>query len=182
MKRGQGETAMPLYEINGKRPVIGANTYVHESAEILGDVVIGEECYIAPGAAIRGDFGPVRIGDRTSIQDNCALHCRVGGSLTVGNEVTVGHAAVLHGCVIKDRTIVGMNSVVSDDTTVGEDCIIAECSMVRGGQQIPDAVVVAGVPAVVKGPLKDAQRFRKDAGTKAYVQLTKMYLESCKKL
>ncbi|HOX27774.1 MAG TPA: gamma carbonic anhydrase family protein [bacterium] len=173
---------MSIYEINGKSPKIGETTYIHETAQIIGDVIIGEECFIGAGAVLRGDFGSIRVGDRCSVQESCTLHCRPGEKCVVGNDVTVGHGAVLHGCTVKDRTVIGMHAVVSDYATVGEDCIVGESSLVKSKQEIPAMSLAVGVPAVVKGALKDNQVAFKNAGQKAYVGLTKLYKTSAKKI
>lgn len=173
---------MPLYEFRGVAPKVGKTSWVHETAQIIGDVEIGEDCFIGPGAAIRGDFGPIRIGDRTSVQDNSVLHCRLGERCVVGDEVTIGHAAVLHGCTVGNRTIIGINSTVADGAFVGADCIIAEGAVVRTGMKIPEGSLAAGVPAVIKAQLNDEQRIRKDMAVKTYVQINKQYFTDLKKL
>ena len=161
---------------------MGANTWVHETAQIIGDVEIGEECFIAAGAVLRGDFGRIRIGDRTSVQESCALHTMPQQECRVGSDCTIGHGAVLHGCTIHDRSVVGMNATVVDRAVVGEDCIVAENSMVRAGTQIPPGSLAAGSPAEVKKQLSDQQKLLKDAGTLSYVELTRLYLKTAKKI
>ena len=103
---------MALYEFEGKRPVIGSGSYVSETADIIGDVTIGERCYIGPGARIKGDYGSVRIGNETSIQENCIIHARPDEACQIGNKVTVGHGAILHNCTVHDGSIIGMGSIV----------------------------------------------------------------------
>lgn len=173
---------MAHYEFDGKRPRVAANTYVHETAQLIGNVEVGEQCFIAAGAVLRGDFGRIIVGDRSSVQESCALHCRPGAQCVVGNDVTVGHGAVLHGCTVKDRSIVGINATVSDEAVVGEDCIVAEGSVVRGGTQIPDGMLAAGVPAEVKRPLSENQKKFKDAGAKMYAELTLRYIKTARKI
>ena len=94
---------MARYAFDGKRPRVGAGTYIHETAAIIGDVEIGEGCYIGPGAALRGDFGRIRVGSRSSIQESCTLHTTINVECIVGEDATIGHGAVLHGCIVGDR-------------------------------------------------------------------------------
>jgi phenylacetic acid degradation protein len=173
---------MSFYEFKGKIPKVGKTTWVHETAQLTGDVEVGEECFIGAGAVLRGDFGSIRVGDRSSIQECCVLHCRPGAGCTVGNDVTIGHGAVLHGCEIKDRTVIGMHGTVSDNAVVGKDCIVGEASLVRSKQQIPDGSLAVGNPAEVKGQLRDNQRIMKDAGAKAYVEAVKIYFTNSRKI
>lgn len=173
---------MSVYEFNGKKPSIGPNTWVHETAQIIGDVEIGQECYIAAGAVLRGDFGRIRIGDRSSVQESCALHTMPQQECRVGNDCTIGHGAILHGCAIGDRSVVGMNATVADRAVVGDDCIIAENSMVRAGMQIPERSMAAGSPAEVKKQLSDQQIMLKNAGAKSYVELTRLYIMTARKI
>ena len=173
---------MPLYQFRGVAPKIGKTSWVHENAQIIGDVEIGEDCFIGPGASVRGDFGPIRIGDRTSVQDNCALHCRLGERCIVGDEVTIGHAAVLHGCAVGNRTVIGINATIADGADVGADCIVAEGAVVRTGMKVPEGSLAAGVPAIIKARLNDEQRAMKNAGVKTYIQITKQYFTDLKKL
>ena len=173
---------MTMYEFGGKRPTVGPDSWVHETAQLIGDVTVGAGCFIGPGAVLRGDFDAIRVGDRSSVQDNCVLHSRPMQSCVVGNDVTVGHAAVLHGCTIGDRSVIGMCAVVADATTIGADCIVAEGSLVRSRTEVPDGMLISGSPAEVKGPLKDQQRAYKDAGHAAYVELTRQYVAGCRKI
>jgi phenylacetic acid degradation protein len=173
---------MSIYEFGGKTPKIGETTWVHETAQLIGDVVVGEGCFIGAGAVLRGDFGSIRVGDRSSVQESCTLHCRPGDKCSVGNDVTIGHGAVLHGCTVKDRSVVGMHATVSDYATVGEDCIIGEGSVVRSKQQIPDGSLAVGVPAEVRGPLTENQIDFKNLGAKAYNELTKRYFKEARKI
>ena len=173
---------MSIYEFGGKSPKIGAGTWVHETAQIIGDVEIGEGCFIGAGAVLRGDFGPIRVGDRSSVQENCVMHCRPGERCVVGSDATVGHGAVLHGCTVKDRAVVGMHATMSDYSVVGEDSIVGEGSVVRSKQEIPPVSLAVGVPAEVKGPLKENQIAFKNLGAKAYNELTKRYFKEARKI
>ena len=110
---------MAIYEFEGKKPRIGHGTYVAETAAIIGDVVIGSECYVAPGAVVKGDYGSICIGDGTSVQDNVVVHARPGEQTVIGDNVTLGHGCIVHNATIRDNAVIGMGAIVSDYTDVG---------------------------------------------------------------
>jgi len=150
---------MVLYRFEGKEPKIGEGTYVSHSAEVIGDVSIGKQCYIGPGAKIRGDYGTILIGNKTSIEENCVLHARPNETCKVGNMVTVGHGAILHNCTIKDYAIIGMGAIVSDYAVVGVWSVVAEGCVVKNKQVIENRKIVAGIPAKIVGEVsKNYQR------------------------
>jgi carbonic anhydrase/acetyltransferase-like protein (isoleucine patch superfamily) len=149
-------------------------TFIHERAVILGDVTIGNNSSIWPGAVIRADFNAIVVGDYTSIQDNAVLHATPALRTTVGNYVTVGHCAVLHGCSIGDNVIVGMNSTVLDNARVGSNCIIAGGCVVPPGMQIPEGSLVLGVPAVIREGKADKNAIMQSA--LVYFELSRRYL------
>ncbi|MEW5937257.1 MAG: gamma carbonic anhydrase family protein [Candidatus Thermoplasmatota archaeon] len=138
---------MAVYEFEGKVPTIGKGTYLFESADVIGDVSIGEGCYVGPGARIRGDYGTIVIGDGTAIEDNCVLHARPGERLEIGKMVTIGHGAIIHNCTLKDFALVGMGAVVSDYAVVHEWAVVGEGAVVKNKQVIPPKSIVVGVPA-----------------------------------
>jgi carbonic anhydrase/acetyltransferase-like protein (isoleucine patch superfamily) len=146
LRRGSDLT---IFEFEGRRPVIAPTAYIDEDAKIVGDVKIGTQCYVGSGARIRGDYGTVTIGDKTSIQENCVLHARINEKCEVGNFVQVGHGALLHNCTIRDYAVIGVGAVVSDYATVGVWSIVGEGAVVTSGQSIPDSKVVVGVPAKI---------------------------------
>ncbi len=172
---------MALYEFEDKKPVIGKETYVCETADIIGDVVIGQRCYIGPGARIKGDYGSIRIGDETSIQENCVLHARPDETCTIGNRANIGHGAILHNCTIKDDVLVGMGAIVSDWAIVGANAVLGEGSVVTQNQNIPANKTAVGVPAKVIGDSNPSQRERtKYKGV--YVELARRYQKSLRRL
>ena len=138
-----------VYAIDGVIPVVHPTAYVHETAVLIGDVIVGPGCYIAPSASLRGDFGQIRLGEGSNIQDNCTIHCFAGGETVVGADVSVGHGAVLHGCSVGDRALIGMNAVVLDGAVVGAQAIVAALAFVRAEFEVPERTVAAGVPARV---------------------------------
>ena len=110
---------MAVYEFEGKRPKLGQDCYIYEEATIIGDVTLGDNCYVGAGAVIRGDYGSVKIGSRTAVEENCIVHARPDDVCTVGNDVTVGHGAILHNCTLDDWCVIGMGAIVSDWARVG---------------------------------------------------------------
>ncbi len=149
--------------------------YIHETAVILGDVTIGSNSSIWPGAVIRADFNAIVVGEYTSIQDNVVLHSTPALRTTVGSYVMVGHCAVLHGCTIGDKVIIGMNSTILDDARVGDNCIIAGGCVVPPGMQIPSGSLVMGVPARIREGKADENVIMQSA--LVYFELSRRYLE-----
>ena len=138
---------MAIYEFEGKRPKIGPGCYVYEEATIIGDVTIGEDCYVGAGAVIRGDYGAVVIGDRTAVEENCILHARPGEILKIGNDVTIGHAAILHNCTLDDFCVIGMGATVSDYAKIGVWAVVGEGAVVKNKSIIEPGQICVGVPA-----------------------------------
>jgi phenylacetic acid degradation protein len=138
---------MTLYQFEEFKPVVGKNSYIARSAEVVGDVKIGENCYIGPGAKIRGDYGSIRIGNHTSIQENCVLHAGPEQSAIIGNNVTIGHGAIVHGPIIHNFVIVGMGAIVADHAVINDWCIIAAGALVTSNTVIEKESLVVGVPA-----------------------------------
>ena len=173
---------MPLYEFEGKRPKIAPSAFINETAVIIGDVKIGENCYIAPNCVMRGDWGKIIIGDQCSVQDCCVIHARPDGKTVVGNRVSVGHASVLHNCTVKDFVIIGMNAVVSDYAVVGERSVVSEGCVVRQGQEIPPMSIAVGVPAKVIGKLTPEQVEEFDSYKTLYANLSTRCHKSLKRI
>src|SRR5881394_3021449 len=147
---------MPLvYAIDGLVPVVDPSAFVHPSAVLVGDVIVGARAYIGPCACLRGDFGRIVVEEGANIQDTCMLHGFPGKDTVVGADVTVGHGAVLHGCVVKRGALVGMNSVINDNAEVGEDAVVAALAFVKAEAQIPARALAAGIPARVLRQLSE---------------------------
>ncbi len=146
---------MTLYDYDGKIPKVGVGTYIHDNAEIVGDVEIGKNCYIGCGVVIKGDYVKITIGDRTIIEDNCVVHGNEGDTVIVGNDVIIGHGCIIHSCIIKDGALIGMGSIVSDSAVVGENSIVGEGSVVTQRKRIPPRKIVVGVPAKVVGDVTE---------------------------
>ncbi len=146
---------MTVYEFEGRIPEIGKNTYVSHSASVIGRVTLGEECYVAPGAVVKGDYGEIRVGDGCSIQDNVIIHARPDEITTVGTNVTLGHGCIVHNATIDDEAVIGMGAIVSDYAVVGRWAILGEGAVVRQYFEVPAEKIAVGVPAKIIGDVKD---------------------------
>ncbi len=168
---------MTLGSFEGRIPRVGAGTYVHPSADVLGDVVIGKDSWIGPGARIRGDYGTIVIGHHCSVEDNCVIHVRPGERTTIGNWVTIGHSAVIHNVnKIHDYAIIGMGAVVSDWAVVGEWGVVGEGAVVRQGQDVPAEHIAVGVPArVLDKTVGDEYKAQWTHFKQTYVDLAQRY-------
>ena len=138
-----------VYSIDGIVPVVHPSAFVHESAVLVGDVIVGARAYIGPCACLRGDFGRILVEEGANIQDTCMLHGFPGKDTVVGAEATIGHGAVLHGCVVKRGALIGMNCVVNDNAEVGEGAMVAAMAFVKAEARIPPRSLAAGIPARV---------------------------------
>jgi carbonic anhydrase/acetyltransferase-like protein (isoleucine patch superfamily) len=148
-----------IHSFKDKMPKIDSSALVIESAQVIGDVVIGEESSVWFNAVIRGDINYIRIGKRTNIQDGCVLHvARNKYPLIIEDEVTVGHSVILHACTIRSRCLIGMGAVVMDDAEVGEDSIVGAGALVTSHTKIPPGSLVLGSPAKVKRPLTEDEK------------------------
>jgi carbonic anhydrase/acetyltransferase-like protein (isoleucine patch superfamily) len=170
--------ALMIRSFRGAIPKVAPSCYIDPSAQLIGDVTIGERSSVWPNATVRGDVHWIRIGEGTSIQDNSVLHVESGKHpLVVGNYVTVGHSAVLHGCTIEDDCIIGIGAIVLNGATVGKGSVIAAGALVSEGAQIPPGSLAMGVPAKVKREVsaEEQQRFRTNA--EHYIELRQLYRE-----
>ncbi|MDH3630895.1 MAG: gamma carbonic anhydrase family protein [Gammaproteobacteria bacterium] len=145
-------------------PSIGENSYIDESAVVIGDVVIGENCSVWPLTVIRGDINKIRIGDKTNIQDGSVLHVTHrgdyspdGAELHIGNEVTIGHKALLHGCRIGNQCLIGMGSIITDDATIEDKVIIGSGSLVPPGKVLESGYLYLGNPVTQKRTLTERE-------------------------
>ena len=152
-----------VYCVDGITPVVHPSAFVHPSAVLIGDVIVGERVYIGPCASLRGDMGRIVVEEGANIQDSCIMHGFPGKDTVVGAEVTVGHGAVLHGCVVRRGALIGMNCVVNDNAEIGEDAMIAALAFVKAEAKIPPRSVAAGIPARVLRELsQDELRWKHD--------------------
>lgn len=165
-----------IIEYRGKRPKIAPSAFVAPNAVLIGDVEVGAESSIWFGAVLRGDNGPIRIGARTSIQDNAVVHVSERGGTFVGDDVTVGHCAVMEDCRIERYALIGSNATLLNGCSVGEAALIAAGSVVGQGTSIPARVVAAGAPAVVKKALEGEAAAWIEVAADEYVKLSRFYL------
>ena len=171
-----------VYEIDGVRPVVHPTSYVHPTAVLIGDVIVGPRCYIGPLASLRGDFGRLILEEGANVQDSCVMHGFEDGETVIEVDGHIGHGAVLHGCRIKRNAMVGMNAVVMDGAVVGEESIVAAMSFVKAGMVIPPRSMVMGTPAKVMRALTDDDVKWKSFGTHQYHQLTTRSLNTMREV
>ena len=165
-----------IHRYNSITPTIHPTVFLVDSAEIIGDVHIGNESSVWYNAVIRGDVHYIRIGERTNIQDGCLLHVRHETSpLTIGNDVTLGHGAIVHGCTIHDTCLIGMGAIVLDNAIINSYTLVAAGAVVRNDTEVPEGVLVAGVPARVIRQLTDQERTMIEKSAQQYVEYAKTY-------
>ena len=150
-------------------------SYIAEESKIIGNISIGSETTVFWYAVIRGDNGPVEIGDRTNVQEGCIIHVEPNSQVKIGNEVTVGHGAILHGCTIGDRSLIGMGSVVLEGARIGSNCLIGAGSLVTANTVIPDGSLAFGNPAKVIRPLREGELASLIDSANGYVEKGKAY-------
>jgi len=173
---------MPIYEFNGRRPVISPEAFVHPEAVIIGDVVIGAHCFIAPGAVVRADFGPVTIGDGTSIQDNVSIHVDPGARVEIAKNVIVAHNASLHDVTLHEWCIVGMGSVLLYGVVCEKGVVVAAGAVVPKGMRIPAGKLAAGNPARVIRDITPEMAVYVSEGVEEYKKLARLYGRTMKEI
>ena len=166
-----------LYAFDGRKPEIGRDVYISDEAVVIGDVKIGDGCYVGPGAILRGDYGRIEIGSGTAVEENVTIHAPPQRVCQVGKKVTLGHGAVIHASTIGDLAVVGMGAVLSLGVKVGERAIVAEGAVVKMNQKVPAGVVVAGNPAAVIRNVTPEDEERWKRGKQLYIDLAKKYLK-----
>ncbi|OIQ69225.1 2,3,4,5-tetrahydropyridine-2,6-dicarboxylate N-acetyltransferase [mine drainage metagenome] len=173
---------MPCYAIDDVVPVVDPSAYVHPSAVLIGDVIVGPGCYVGPCASLRGDFGRIVLHEGANLQDGCVMHGFPGHDTVVERNGHIGHGAVLHSCVVRADAMVGMNAVVMDDAEIGERAIVAACAFVPAGMRVPPRSLAAGLPAKVKRELSDDEIAWKLEGTRTYQDLARRCLRSMREV
>ena len=162
---------MACYEYKGIRPVIHESSFIHPLSAVTGNVVIGKNVYIGPGAAIRGDFGKIIIEDGCNVQENCTIHMFPGVTVILKENAHIGHGAVIHGATIGKNCLVGMNAVIMDNVDLGDNSIVGALSFVKAGEKIPPGGVLVGNPAKIIKQVSEEMLNWKTEGTKIYQQL-----------
>jgi phenylacetic acid degradation protein len=160
-----------IYEFNGFIPVIHESAYVHPQAAVTGNVVIGRDVYIGPGAAIRGDWGGIVIEDGCNVQENCTIHMFPGVTALLKEGAHIGHGAIIHGATIGRNCLVGMNSVIMDNVDIGDECIIGALCFIKADEKIPPRSLVVGNPGKIIRQVSDEMIAWKTEGTRLYQQL-----------
>ena len=168
---------MPSYEIDGAVPVVDPTAFVHESAVLIGDVIVGPGCYIGPHASLRGDFGRIIVGEGSNVQDNCVIHAFPGVDAVLKPAAHIGHCVTLHGCTIGSYALIGIGSIVLDGAVIGERSIVGAGALVTGGTIIPPGSLVLGSPAKVVRTLSLDEQSKIKSWAKKYVLGSRLYLE-----
>ena len=162
---------MSIYEFNGFKPVIHKIAFIHPQANVTGNVIIGANVYVGPGAAIRGDWGEIIIEDGCNVQENCTIHMFPGTTVTLKEGAHIGHGAIIHGGTIGKNCLIGMNSVVMDDVEMGDECIVGALCFVSAKMIIPNRSLLVGNPAKIVKQVSDEMMAWKTKGTQLYQQL-----------
>ena len=169
--------AASIVTFGGKRPAVGLRVFLADTCSVIGDVEIGEETSIWYGTVIRGDVMPIRIGARTSVQDNTVVHVTAGRfGTTIGSDCTIGHGAIIHACTVEDFCLIGMGSVILDGARIGRGSLVGAGALVTPGTDIPPDSLVIGSPAKVKRAINEKEREQIVFGAAHYVELTRRYL------
>lgn len=169
-----------IFEFNGYRPVIDASSFIHPNATVTGNVIIGKNVYVGPGAAIRGDWGEIIIEDGCNVQENCTIHMFPGITVRLAEAAHIGHGAVIHGAEIGRNVLVGMNAVIMDRVAIGENSLVGALSFVPEGMIIPARTIVAGNPAKILKEMSAEMIEWKSRGTALYQQLPAELYETLK--
>lgn len=164
---------MPCYAFEGIRPVVDPSSFIHPTASLIGDVIVGPGCYIGAGASLRGDFGRIVVEGDSSVQDNCTLHTGSGSDCVIRRGATVGHGSIVHGATIGVNALVGMNAVVLDEAVIGDESLIGALSLVKSDMRAPERSLIAGNPAsIVRQMPPEAIRWKND-GNGEYQRLAR---------
>jgi phenylacetic acid degradation protein len=169
---------LKVYSIDGITPVVHPTAFVHPTAVLIGDVIVGPRCYVGPAASLRGDFGRLILEEGANLQDTCVMHGFPESDTVVEVDGHIGHGAVLHGCRIERNAMIGMNAVIMDGAVIGESSIVAAMAFVKAGFIVPPRMLVAGIPARIMRELSDEEITWKTEGTALYQQLTLRSLQT----
>jgi len=167
-----------IYSYKGFIPVVHESSFVHPLAAVTGNVIIGKNCYVGPGAAIRGDWGQIILEDGVNVQENCTVHMFPGKSITLKESAHVGHGAIIHGANLGRNCLIGMNTVIMDGAEIGDESIVGAMAFIKAEMNIPKRSLVVGNPAKVIKEVSDDMIAWKTKGTQLYQQLPKECHES----
>jgi phenylacetic acid degradation protein len=171
---------MAFYEFNGIKPVVHPSAFVHPQAAVTGHVIIGQDVYIGPGCALRGDWGRIIIEDGCNVQENCTVHMFPGVTVLLKEGAHIGHGAIIHGATVGKNCLVGMNAVLMDKVELGDECIVGALAFIRQGEKVPPRSLIAGNPAKVLKEVSDDMLAWKTEGTRLYQQLPTWCFETLK--
>lgn len=172
---------MSLYEFEGKRPLVPKSTFVHPQAVLIGNVELGEGCYIGAGAVLRGDYGRIVIGNGSNVQDNCTIHADLGDIAIIGDNVLIGHGAIIHGpCLVGEYSVVGMGSIVSSGCEMGSESLLAAGSVLPPRRTVPPRKLAMGNPAAIVKDLSEKMISENKIGLKYYQDMTKRCIDGFK--
>ena len=169
-----------IYQFKEYIPVVHESSFIHPLAAVTGNVIIGKDCYIGPGAALRGDWGQIIIEDGCNVQENCTIHMFPGVTVLLKEAAHIGHGAIIHGATIGRNCLVGMNAVIMDNVELGDECIVGALSFIKQDEKIPSRSLVAGNPGKIIKQVSDEMIAWKTEGTKLYQTLPKEMFESWK--
>jgi phenylacetic acid degradation protein len=167
-----------FYEFNGFRPVVHESAFVHPQAAVTGNVLIGRDVYIGPGAAIRGDWGRIVLEAGCNVQENCTIHMFPGVTVWLREAAHIGHGAVVHGATVGRNCLVGMNAVLMDEVELGDECIVGALCFIKNGEKIPPRSLVVGNPGKIIREVSDEMLAWKSDGTRLYQQLPAQCFET----
>lgn len=171
-----------FYEFKGFKPVVDPSAFVHPQATVIGNVIIGKDVYVGPGAVLRGDWGGIEIADGCNVQENCVIHMFPGVTVQLHKDAHIGHSAIIHGASIGENALIGMQSVIMDNVVIGKNCIVGALSFVTSNSIIPENKMVVGNPAKVIQDVDQKMIDWKSKGTRLYQTLPqdcKDHLKEC---
>ncbi len=171
-----------IYSIDGIIPVVDPSAFVHPTAVLIGDVIVGENCYVGPNASLRGDMGQIVLKPQSNMQDGCIAHTFAGGNTILEDAANVGHGAVLHGCHLGKGVLIGMNAVIMDDADIGDYAFVAALAFVKANFSVPSRSIVAGIPAKVVSEVSDEELRWKRLGDKDYQEIIRRCHASLKQV
>jgi len=169
-----------IYQYKTHIPVIHKSSFIHPQAAVTGNVIIGKNVYVGPGAAIRGDFGKIIIEDGCNVQENCTIHMFPGITVILKENAHIGHGAIIHGAIIGKNCLVGMNAVIMDNVELGDNCIVGALTLIKADEKIPPYSLLVGNPAKIIKQVSEEMIHWKTEGTKIYQQLAKDMLQEWK--
>lgn len=169
---------MACYQFNGITPVVHQSSFIHPFASVTGNVIIGKDVYVGPGAAIRGDWGKIIIENGCNVQENCTVHMFPGIIVILKQGAHIGHGAIIHGATIGKNCLVGMNAVIMDNVDLGDECIVGALTFIKADEKIPARSLVVGNPSKIIKKISDEMLQWKTEGTKLYQQLPKNMFET----